>query len=179
MKNKTMENQEPNDGLLYDCTRVRLRLNGSWKGEAVKYLGFIAFVSLLGVSCNPTSESCLNGQTRCDGICVEVQTSEGHCGGCDTVCGAGQSCINGACACEDDLTQCSSSCVDTTTATSHCGECDASCAEGQLLRRRTTLRQRQLQIGVRHRVNRVRRGVRRSSSQRPALRPVLLSLRRG
>lgn len=47
----------------------------------------------------PTDQplSCAPPRLRCNGACVDPQTSTQHCGRCGNLCGAGQSCITGAC----------------------------------------------------------------------------------
>jgi hypothetical protein len=41
--------------------------------------------------------NCAAGTNRCGASCVNTQTDENHCGGCDRRCGTGQTCSGGTC----------------------------------------------------------------------------------
>jgi hypothetical protein len=50
--------------------------------------------------------------TTCDGVCVDTQTSNAHCGGCNKSCVPGQTCTMGTCKCPDDASAfCNNTCV--------------------------------------------------------------------
>jgi hypothetical protein len=49
-----------------------------------------------GCSCD-ASCGCQAGTTSCEAKCVDLQTDSHHCGSCDRVCGASESCISGVC----------------------------------------------------------------------------------
>jgi hypothetical protein len=40
---------------------------------------------------------CDQGKSDCDCVCVDLQTAQWHCGECDIVCPAGQTCVDGVC----------------------------------------------------------------------------------
>ncbi len=82
-------------------------------------------------SCIPASQPCPTGLTRCGDACVDLQTTAGSCGTCDTKCGGGQGCSAGKCGCPDGKTVCGTTCVDLTTSSLHCGACPTACTAGQ------------------------------------------------
>ncbi len=41
--------------------------------------------------------TCVSGQTRCGGVCVDTRVSPLHCGACDRPCPSGQTCEGGTC----------------------------------------------------------------------------------
>jgi hypothetical protein len=75
---------------------------------------------------------CLPGETSCDGLCVDTDSSHEHCGGCNNACPAEQSCSGGMCLieCPADTVDCSGSCVDVLSDRNHCGECGHVCEAG-------------------------------------------------
>jgi hypothetical protein len=79
---------------------------------------------------------CANNQTTCNGQCVDLQTSQNHCGSCGNACGALQACNNGQCGCDPSLTACSSLgggsvCRDLKDSPQHCGACGTQCSSTQ------------------------------------------------
>lgn len=40
---------------------------------------------------------CSGGEVLCDGICVDTSSDDAHCGGCNTPCSGGATCVGGAC----------------------------------------------------------------------------------
>ncbi|WP_437835320.1 MXAN_6577-like cysteine-rich protein [Sorangium sp. So ce1153] len=104
--------------------------------------------------------ACADGQSQCDGECVDTQANAEHCGACDNACAEGQRCEAGLCGggggggggggeggrggdggggdmggveeCGEGETACGTSCVDLETNPRHCGKCDDPCAEGQV-----------------------------------------------
>lgn len=59
--------------------------------------------------CKNGSCKCQSGYDECGGKCFDLDTSENHCGSCNTVCASGQSCVAGVCAeggCTADLDSC-------------------------------------------------------------------------
>jgi hypothetical protein len=42
-------------------------------------------------------DSCPEGLNACSGQCVDLERDEAHCGSCDNVCGAQESCVGGEC----------------------------------------------------------------------------------
>ncbi len=78
-----------------------------------------------------TTELCAAGQVVCDSGCVDLVSSNDHCGACGNACTGGSTCAGErGCACPDGLTFCGGSCVDVATDTSHCGACGNFCAIG-------------------------------------------------
>ena len=68
----------------------------------------------------------------CDNDCVELQTSQFHCGKCGHSCKLSQRCITGECMefCPPGLFECDrNSCIDTQKSSSHCGQCNFQCNE--------------------------------------------------
>jgi len=59
--------------------------------------------------CRGKKCKCKSGFDECGGKCFDLDTSENHCGTCNTVCASGQSCVAGVCAeggCTADLDSC-------------------------------------------------------------------------
>jgi hypothetical protein len=56
------------------------------------------------------SLSCSAGQSECSGACVDMATSNAHCGGCGQACAGGTSCSNGYC-CPNGTRACGDVCV--------------------------------------------------------------------
>ena len=75
-------------------------------------------------------DPCQEGESFCDGECVDTSSDPAHCGGCGSSCGEDLVCVDGSCAppCEDNETQCGDVCADTQTSVEHCGGCDNACA---------------------------------------------------
>jgi Stigma-specific protein, Stig1 len=82
-----------------------------WMGSA---LVGAAFASVPGVAW----AACLEGQTRCEDRCVNLQTNERHCGSCSNRCRSTQTCCKGRC-------------VNLRRNERHCGSCSNRCAEGE------------------------------------------------
>ncbi|MBI5512605.1 MAG: hypothetical protein HY909_02490, partial [Deltaproteobacteria bacterium] len=82
----------------------------------------------------PDAPSCPSGEARCDGACVNLQTSRAHCGVCARACVAGHACVAGVCRleCPAGQRECSGACVDTATDRRHCGACGMACEVGQV-----------------------------------------------
>jgi hypothetical protein len=79
----------------------------------------------------PPEGLCAEGQSACEGICVDTQSNHDHCGGCGNVCSASQVCSLGGCSdeCAAGLTECGADCIDTTSTVEHCGGCDMPCTD--------------------------------------------------
>ena len=75
--------------------------------------------------CSP----CPAGMTDCNSTCVNTDTDEDNCGGCENVCNSGELCVGGTCDlnCPIGLTECAGTCVDTDTDESNCGLCFNPC----------------------------------------------------
>ena len=76
------------------------------------------------------SEDCAGSYVACSGECVDLTTSDRHCGRCGNACPGGSSCRQGACKCSGGESLCSNTCVDTDTSDNHCGRCGKSCGSG-------------------------------------------------
>ncbi|WP_437636266.1 MXAN_6577-like cysteine-rich protein [Sorangium sp. So ce854] len=98
---------------------------------------------------------CTDGQTQCEGQCVDTQTDDLHCGACDGACAEGQRCTEGRCegaaggggaggeggegggegggeACGEDETLCGARCVDLESDAANCGDCGVQCGAGRV-----------------------------------------------
>jgi hypothetical protein len=88
--------------------------------------------------CSPTGcvAACGQGQTFCNGRCVDLTTSPTDCGACGTACtttatGATTSCNAGHCTepqCAAGLTSCGGACTDTVHDPHNCGGCGQGCS---------------------------------------------------
>ena len=102
---------------------------------------------LVGAGVRPAGAQCAEGQTDCNGTCVDLQTDDLHCGACDAVCESdlvAVNCIAGVCtrvSCPAAVpTYCGelgendpnyeANCVDTTTDPNNCGDCGIVCDSG-------------------------------------------------
>jgi hypothetical protein len=76
--------------------------------------------------------SCDVGQLYCADSCVDPDSNNQHCGGCDRPCLGGEVCAGGTCAamCEAPRAECDGVCVDTRTHADHCGDCGVRCDSG-------------------------------------------------
>ena len=82
------------------------------------------------------------GLTSCFGICVNVLTDPGHCGGCFVPCRAGDLCIGGGCVASapssdlncaaQGLSACGGVCTNTYNDANNCGACGSSCSPGAI-----------------------------------------------
>ncbi|MBW2264237.1 MAG: hypothetical protein JRG91_19910, partial [Deltaproteobacteria bacterium] len=72
---------------------------------------------------------CGEGETLCDGECVDTSEDPMNCGACDNECGADEICLWGECVpdCADPLYPCGDDCVDLTSDASNCGACGVQC----------------------------------------------------
>lgn len=109
---------------------------------------------------DPVLDSCaIQGLTNCDGFCVDVSASEGHCGFCGNACQYPAACQGGVCTnpgcavgqtlcdyctnlftdvnhcgacgnrCPYPFVCCGGTCVDISSDVNHCGRCDNYCIE--------------------------------------------------
>lgn len=63
-------------------------------------------------------------------VCADVSTDPMNCGTCNTVCGAGSTCVAGYCRCPTGWLNCGGRCVDVSTDPANCGSCGISCGTG-------------------------------------------------
>ncbi len=101
-----------------------------------------AFVCALLAACTSDpgaadAGACAGELFRCGSECVDTETDARHCGGCDRVCGAGETCVGGRCGsyCRQGSADCNGDAADgCETATgsdpAHCGACGAACPAG-------------------------------------------------
>jgi hypothetical protein len=83
---------------------------------------------------DPTDPCAIQGLTNCGGLCVDVSSAIGHCGGCGIACPAGSSCQGGSCTvvqCPDYQFLCGY-CVDISSDVGNCGGCGIACPAGFL-----------------------------------------------
>ncbi len=70
---------------------------------------------------------CDDGLTSCDDSCVDLATSDEHCGACGSACGVGGVCSDGECGCADGLERCGPDCADLGSDPANCGTCGVAC----------------------------------------------------
>lgn len=71
-------------------------------------------------------------QDFCGDDCVDLATSNEHCGQCDQGCELPRTCQGGQCVCDEGFDFCGSDCVDLTSSEEHCGGCGWSCPSGDV-----------------------------------------------
>ena len=74
---------------------------------------------------------CPAGERECGGQCVDIATSNQHCGGCGNACPGTSTCQSMACTCSGSQKLCGGQCVDVTSDANHCGSCNNQCASAQ------------------------------------------------
>ena len=84
---------------------------------------------------------CVSGSLCCgEGLCVDGMSDVMHCGGCDVVCDASESCVEGVCTpaeveCESEegkrFEACWGLCVDVLANDQNCGACGVVCGENE------------------------------------------------
>ena len=126
-----------------DVTQVNVGTGGSAAGSGAGGTGAAAGSgggNVGGTSGSGGAGRCADGLTYCDGVgCVNLQTSEEHCGTCDNECSlphATPVCENGECrieSCQSPYEDCdelaSTGCeADVTADAKHCGTCENACS---------------------------------------------------
>jgi hypothetical protein len=99
----------------------------------------IAYIILLcfafgmtgSMAASPTSMTCPNGTSLCNGTCTDTSVDELNCGACGNVCPLGKACINGNCSCLAGQTLCNGTCADTSFDLRNCGKCGNVCDPGK------------------------------------------------
>ncbi len=73
--------------------------------------------------------SCATNLQLCGIDCVDLNSDNQHCGGCDLACSGEEACLAGECLsqCSGGATKCGEECVDAKFDPQHCGACDATC----------------------------------------------------
>jgi hypothetical protein len=67
----------------------------------------------------------------CDGVLVDANTDEAHCGSCERACGESESCRAGVCDCDANTLRCGgAACLDRSSDPLHCGACGNVCGAG-------------------------------------------------
>ncbi|WP_437288710.1 MXAN_6577-like cysteine-rich protein [Sorangium sp. So ce406] len=119
---------------------------------------------VLATSCaegDSQPSACTDGQSPCDGQCVDTQTNAEHCGACGDACAEGEQCTDGRCEggggeggsggaggddgggeggvdmggpeeCSEEETACGERCVNVQTDARNCGDCDVQCDAGKV-----------------------------------------------
>ena len=72
--------------------------------------------------------SCGSGLTECGSACVDLASSEDHCGDCNNSCNSDQECRGGGCRCSEGLSECDGACIDVNVDVNNCGLCGRVCA---------------------------------------------------
>jgi outer membrane protein assembly factor BamB len=82
----------------------------------------------------PDAALCDPPLLRCGTQCVDVATSDEHCGGCNNRCSAGTECVQRRCLprCTETTTRCGMACVDLTSDAKNCGDCGSLCFSDQV-----------------------------------------------
>jgi hypothetical protein len=138
------DNSTKVDRSLDDLARDLATSNVS-RGRALKIMGSALLGSVLaavpGVAW--ANDRCSEGQTRCGERCVNLQSSERHCGSCSNRCPEGSECVDGVCqegepqcgpgiVCNQSFTQCGQEtgqdcfCTDRLEGGTVCGQ-DVAC----------------------------------------------------
>jgi hypothetical protein len=96
-------------------------------------LAGLASALLLTACSGDETVLCGASEVLCGTSCVTLDDDPRHCGACNTTCGAGEVCVDGACGvtCPAGRTSCEGACRDLETDRAHCGACDAACGAGQ------------------------------------------------
>ena len=91
----------------------------------------------LGPNLHLDGGTCPIGTALCGGRCVNLNSDNVNCGGCNTVCQQGDLCQKGICgggglgACPGMQTRCNGQCSDTSVDILNCGTCGVACAQNQ------------------------------------------------
>jgi len=117
-------------GSIYSCT-VAFFVPPSAQPVAVTYVYPGANADSLSSVRAPVSD--YSACDRCEGRCVDLNTSAEHCGACGVALVGGATCLDGEVVCPNGLTACDGECVDTTSHSLHCGGCDQGLIDGECL----------------------------------------------
>ena len=99
--------------------------------------GQVCAMGVCGLECGPmlalcggASDAGASDAGTSARYCADTRTDRLNCGGCGTICPAGQVCNGGACevSCLAGQTTCSGVCRDLQTDRAHCGACSNACA---------------------------------------------------
>ena len=98
-------------------------------------------LSLFLAGCPEELPPCVEGQSRCGDVCVDLSSTASHCGACGVACSSTEACVEGACQCRPGATLCDGRCIVTASDPAHCGGCagaggtacapDQVCEQGQ------------------------------------------------
>lgn len=76
----------------------------------MQWTSLLAAIPLLLCCAESQRDQCPLDKTECGGSCVSTASDRNHCGGCDTACASGQTCIDGQCTgcneCDEDQQRC-------------------------------------------------------------------------
>jgi len=94
--------------------------------------------SFAGILDRILGRGCPGGETRCNGECVDLQTSASHCGACNAPCALNEVCEERECRgmrvmgihCPQGWILCGDQCFNPLVNEQHCGDCDTACPEG-------------------------------------------------
>lgn len=73
---------------------------------------------------------CPAPSSACEGACVNLATSNSHCGSCGVACSGGSYCEAGSCVCSNGQTQCDGVCSALDADPQNCGACGHACEDG-------------------------------------------------
>lgn len=69
-------------------------------------VSLLSLFFLFAAGCAEEEALCPDGESSCDGTCVDTMHDPLHCGGCGIACAAGEFCIEGVCGCPDGEPSC-------------------------------------------------------------------------
>ena len=114
------------------CSRVCAATETCQLGQCVSPAAACNPACVPGQVCVGGMCQCMPGQTLCDGVCLDTQTTPQHCGACGKACVPGQLCQAGACVCPPGQLACAAGCIDPQTSNTDCGACGAACAASEV-----------------------------------------------
>jgi hypothetical protein len=79
---------------------------------------------------DPPAEQCPEGEMRCAGACVSIDTDELNCGACGARCSELQECADGHCRCFAGLDAVGDLCLDLANDPANCGNVGIVCPSG-------------------------------------------------
>lgn len=77
------------------------------------------------------AQCCPAGQTRCAGVCADLDSDPQNCGSCGNACNANGACSTGVC-CPSGQTSCGGTCLDLNSDPQNCGSCGSPCNANEI-----------------------------------------------
>ncbi len=87
----------------------------------------------VGIPHDCDTNFCADGESTCDGVCVDLNTDTNNCGECGNTCDDGETCNDGECLldCVGGTTSCDNVCANLDTDADNCGACGSACDSGE------------------------------------------------